>query len=302
VNAEFEGLQEKFGEFVLTDTGIREMTILGQGIGAAMRGLRPVIEIQYLDYLLYCIQTLSDDLASLRYRTAGGQIAPCIIRTRGHRLEGIWHTGSPMQMILGAVRGVHVCVPRNAVQAAGMYETLLKGDDPAIVIEVLNGYRVKERVPQNLGDFSLPLGVPEILREGNDITVVTYGPNVRIAEDAIGILEGAGISVELIDVQTLLPFDIHQMIRQSIEKTNAVVFFDEDVPGGASAFMMQQVLDEQGAYEFLDAQPRCLAAAAHRAAYASDGDYFCKPNAEDLVKVCYDIMREREPGFFSPYL
>jgi pyruvate/2-oxoglutarate/acetoin dehydrogenase E1 component/TPP-dependent pyruvate/acetoin dehydrogenase alpha subunit len=301
VNAEFEGLQEKFGELKLTDTGIREATILGQGIGAAMRGLRPVIEIQYLDYLLYCIQTLSDDLASLRYRTAGGQKSPCIIRTRGHRLEGIWHTGSPMSMILGSARGLHICVPRNCAQAAGLYETLLQGDDPALVIEVLNGYRVKEPMPENLGQYSVPLGVPEILQTGTDITVVTYGPNIRIAQDASAALEKTGISIELIDVQTLLPFDIRQIIRQSIEKTNAVIFFDEDVPGGASAFMMQQVLELQNAYEFLDAAPRCLAAQPHRSAYGSDGDYYSKPNAEDLITLAYEIMRERDPRSFPAF-
>ncbi len=301
VNAEFEGLQEKFGEMQISDTGIREATILGQGIGAAMRGLRPVIEIQYLDYLLYCTQIMSDDLASLRYRTAGGQIAPCIIRTRGHRLEGIWHTGSPMSMILGSSRGIHVCVPRNCSQAAGMYQTLLQGDDPALVIEPLNGYRVKESMPENLGEYSVPLGVPEILEEGSDITVVTYGANVRIAQEAITVLEKASITVELIDVQTLLPFDSNHLIRQSIEKTNAVIFFDEDVPGGGTAYMMQQVLEGQGAYEFLDAAPRCLSAAAHRSAYASDGDYYSKPSAESLVNLVYEVMRERDPNSFPVF-
>jgi len=300
VNAEFEGLQAKHGELRVSDTGIREATILGQGVGAAMRGLRPVIEIQYLDYLLYCFQAMSDDLATLHYRSAGGQIAPCIIRTRGHRLEGIWHTGSPISMILGAVRGMHVCVPRNCAQAAGMYKTLFEGDEPALVIEVLSGFRVKEPRPENLGEYNVPLGLPEVLKEGQDLTIVTYGPNVRIAQSVVGTLEKLAIDVEIIDVQTLLPFDRNHRIRNSIEKTNAVLFFDEDVPGGASAYMMQQVLEKQRGYDFLDAQPRCLSAMPHRSAYSSDGDYFSKPNGEDLVRIIYEMMHERDPGTFPP--
>lgn len=301
VNAEYDGLQEVYGEERLTDTGIREASIFGQGMGAAMRGLRPIVEIQYLDYLLYCLQPMSDDLASLHYRTAGGQAAPCIVRTRGHRLEGIWHTGSPIGMIINSLRGIHVCVPRNSAQAAGMYETLLAGDDPALVIECLNGFRVKEPLPENLGTYKVPLGVPEVLSQGSDVTLVTYGSNVRIAEEAIVLLEKMGISVELIDVQTLLPFDINKLIRNSIEKTNAVVFFDEDVSGGASAYMMRQVLDRDGGYDYLDAKPVCLSAKDNRSAYASDGDYYCKPNAEDVIETIYNLMHEREPNSFPLY-
>ncbi|GAA4380268.1 alpha-ketoacid dehydrogenase subunit alpha/beta [Hymenobacter koreensis] len=298
VNQAFAGLQEKFGELRITDTGIRECTIVGQGIGAAMRGLRPITEIQYLDYLLYAIQILSDDLASLQYRTKGGQKAPLIVRTRGHRLEGIWHSGSPMQMILGSIRGMHLCVPRDMTQAAGMYNTLLKSDEPAIVIECLNGYRLKERIPSNVGEFTVPLGVPEVLREGTDITIVTYGSMCRIVLDAAKQLEQVGISAEVVDVQTLLPFDREAQILESIKKTNRVLFADEDVPGGATAYMLQQVLDEQGAFRFLDSQPRCLAAQAHRPPYGSDGDYFSKPNAEDVFDVVYELMQEAEPERF----
>lgn len=300
VNLEFEGLQEKFGELHITDTGIREATILGQGIGAAMRGLRPIADIQYLDYLLYCFQGMSDDLATLHYRSAGGQIAPVIVRTKGHRLEGIWHTGSPMGTIIHGIRGMHVCVPRNMVQAAGMYNTLLKGDDPALVIEVLNGYRIKETIPDNIGDYTVPIGVPEILSEGSDITVVTYGACVRIAQEAMKLLDAAGISVELIDAQTLLPFDRFQRIKDSVAKTNALLCLDEDVPGGAAAYMLQQIVEEQKAYELLDAAPRTLSAKPHRSAYASDGDYYSKPNAEDVFEVIYEMMRERSPSKFSP--
>lgn len=298
VNQEFKGLQEKYGEIRICDTGIREATILGQGIGAAMRGLRPVVDIQYLDYLLYCFQGLSDDLATLHYRSAGGQIAPVIVRTKGHRLEGIWHTGSPMGTIINGIRGLHVCVPRNMVQAAGLYNTLFRGDDPALVIEVLNAYRLKEAVPENLATFTVPLGVPEILVQGKDLTIVTYGACVRVAEEAVKFLEGLGASIELIDVQTLLPFDVGGVIGRSVAKTNAVLFLDEDVPGGASAYMMQQVLDGQGAYEHLDAPPRCLAAKAHRSAYASDGDYWSKPSPEDIIETIYAMLREREPQRF----
>lgn len=299
VNLEFEGLNEKFGELRVTDTGIREATILGQGIGAAMRGLRPVVDIQYLDYLLYALQGLSDDLATLQYRTVGTQTAPVIVRTKGHRLEGIWHTGSPMGMLLGSIRGVHLCVPRNCTQAVGMYQTLLAGDDPGLVIEVLNGYRVKEDLPSNLGVYTIPLGVCEILKTGSDLTLVTYGACVRVAEQAILELDLMGISVELVDVQTLLPFDLNQSIRASIEKTHAVLFFDEDVSGGATAYMMQKVLEEQNAYDYLDAAPQTLSAQDHRSAYGSDGDYFSKPNVETLVKKIYGLMRERFPERFT---
>lgn len=295
VNLEFENLSQEFGELRVSDTGIREATILGQGIGAALRGLRPVVDIQYLDYLIYALQGLSDDVASLHYRTAGGQAAPLVIRTKGHRLEGIWHTGSPMAMLLGSLRGVHVCVPRNCVQAAGIYQTVFAGDDPALVIEVLNGYRVKEALPENLGTFNIPLGVCEILRKGEHVTLVTYGACVQIALAASEELSDLGISVEVIDVQTLLPFDLSQMIAGSLSKTNSVLFLDEDVPGGASAYMLQEVLEKQRAYEFLDAPPRTLTAKAHRSAYGSDGDYFSKPNVQDVVETVYDIMRERFP-------
>ncbi|MBG8554922.1 thiamine pyrophosphate-dependent enzyme [Hymenobacter guriensis] len=298
VNQAFAGLQEKFGELRVTDTGIRECTIVGQGIGAALRGLRPITEIQYLDYLLYAIQILSDDVACLQYRTKGGQKAPLIVRTRGHRLEGIWHSGSPIQMILGAIRGMHLCVPRNMTQAAGFYNTLLRSDEPAIVIECLNGYRLKERMPQNVGEFTLPLGQPEILREGEDVTIVTYGSMCRIVQDAAKQLADVGISVEVIDVQTLLPFDVDHTIADSLRKTSRVLFADEDVPGGATAYMLQQVLDEQQAYRFLDAQPRCLAAQAHRPPYGSDGDYFSKPNVEDVFDAVYELMQEADAKRF----
>jgi pyruvate/2-oxoglutarate/acetoin dehydrogenase E1 component/TPP-dependent pyruvate/acetoin dehydrogenase alpha subunit len=298
VNQAFAGLQEKFGELRVTDTGIRECTIIGQGIGTALRGLRPITEIQYLDYLLYAIQILSDDLATLQYRTKGGQKAPLIVRTRGHRLEGVWHSGSPIQMILGAIRGMHLCVPRDMTQAAGFYNTLLRSDEPALVIECLNGYRLKEKMPANIGEFTLPLGRPEVLREGTDITIVTYGSMCRIVADAAKQLDEVGISVEVIDVQTLLPFDTDQLIADSLRKTGRVVFADEDVPGGATAYMMQQVLDGQQAYQLLDSAPRCISAQAHRPPYGSDGDYFSKPNAEDVFDVVYEIMREADPTEF----
>jgi len=301
VNQGFAGLQEKYGELRVTDTGIREATIVGQGIGAALRGLRPISEIQYLDYLLYAIQILSDDLASLQYRTKGGHKAPLIIRTRGHRLEGVWHSGSPLGMILSSLRGVQVGVPRNLTQAAGMYNTLLKSDEPALVVETLNAYRLKERLPANIGEFCVPFGVPEILRPGTDITIVTYGAMCRIVLDAARQLdEEAGISCEVIDVQTLLPFDRHQLILSSVKKTNRVLFTDEDVPGGASAFMMQQVLEGQGAYRWLDAAPRTLTAKEHRPAYTSDGDYFSKPNPEQVFEIVYNILREGDPARFKP--
>ncbi len=300
VNQGMAGLQAKFGEIRITDTGIRECTIIGQGIGTALRGLRPIAEIQYLDYLLYALQILSDDLASLQYRTKGGQKAPVIIRTRGHRLEGVWHSGSPMGMILNSLRGIHVLVPRNMTQAAGFYNTLLKSDEPALLVECLNAYRLKERMPSNISEFCLPLGVPEIIREGSDLTIVTYGPLCRITLEAARQLEEFGISCEIIDVQTLLPFDIHHVIAKSIKKTNRVLFTDEDVPGGASAFMMQQVLEVQGAYRWLDSLPRTLTAKAHRPAYTSDGDYFSKPNAEQVFDVVYSMMQEVDPDQFKP--
>jgi pyruvate/2-oxoglutarate/acetoin dehydrogenase E1 component/TPP-dependent pyruvate/acetoin dehydrogenase alpha subunit len=298
VNQAFAGLQEKYGELRITDTGIRECTIVGQGIGAALRGLRPITEIQYLDYLLYAIQILSDDVAPLQYRTKGGQKAPLIVRTRGHRLEGIWHSGSPIQMILGSIRGMHLCVPRDMTQAAGFYNTLLKSDEPAIVIEPLNGYRLKERIPTNIGEFTVPLGVPEVLREGADVTIVTYGSMCRIVLDAAKQLEQVGISVEVVDVQTLLPFDREGVIVESIQKTSRVIFADEDVPGGASAYMLQQIIDEQGGYRYLDSPPRCLAAQPHRPPYGSDGDYFSKPNVEDVFDVVYELMQEVAPEQF----
>lgn len=295
VNQAFAGLQAKHGEWRVMDTSIRECTIIGQGIGAALRGLRPMAEIQYLDYLLYALQLLSDDLATLTYRTKGGQKAPLIVRTRGHRLEGVWHSGSPMGMILSSLRGMIVCVPRNMTQAAGMYATLLQSDEPALVIECLNGYRLKEQMPQNIGEFTVPMGVAEVLREGKDLTVVTYGSMCRIVLDAAIELADVGISLEVIDVQTLLPFDTHGIIGQSIQKTNRVLFADEDVPGGGTAFMMQQVLDHQGVYAYLDAAPQTLAAQAHRPAYSTDGDYFSKPSVEDLVEKVYQIMHESNP-------
>jgi pyruvate/2-oxoglutarate/acetoin dehydrogenase E1 component/TPP-dependent pyruvate/acetoin dehydrogenase alpha subunit len=298
VNQAFAGLQEKFGESRITDTGIREATIMGQGIGMAMRGLRPIAEIQYLDYLLYGLQILSDDLACLRYRTKAGQKAPMIIRTRGHRLEGVWHAGSPIGTILGALRGIYVLVPRDMTQAAGFYNTMLKSDDPALVIECLNGYRLKETTPDNVGEFTIPLGVPEILREGSDVTVVTYGSMCRIVMKSAQQLKKLGVNIEVIDVQTLLPFDRHHAILESIKKTNRVIFADEDVSGGGTAYMMQKVLDEQNAYQFLDSKPICVSAKDHRPAYATDGDYFSKPNPEDITEAAYKLMNEFNPQQF----
>ena len=300
VNLVFEGLQSKFGELRVTDTGIREATILGQGIGCALRGLRPIVDIQYVDYLLYALQLACDDLATTLWRTAGGQKAPVVIRTKGHRLQGIWHTGSPMAVILNALRGVRVAVPRNMTQAAGMYNTLFRGDDPAILIEVLSGYRLKEKVPDNVGDFTVRLGIPEVLRVGSDVTLVTYGALCRIALEAAQLLARAGIEVEIIDVQTLEPFDIEHRIVASVRKTSAIVVVDEDVPGGASAFLMQQILEKQSAFEYLDATPRTLTARANRAAVGQDGDYFSKPNREDIVAAVYGLMRERRPAEFPP--
>jgi pyruvate/2-oxoglutarate/acetoin dehydrogenase E1 component len=303
VNQTLEGMQKKYGEIRVSDTGIREATIIGQGIGLAMRGLRPIAEIQYLDYLLYAIQIMSDDLATLRYRTKGKQKAPLIISTRGHRLEGVWHSGSPMGMIINAIRGIYVCVPRNMTQAAGFYNTLLASDDPALVIEPLNGYRTKEPRPQNMGEFRVELGIPEILREGSDLTLVTYGSCCRIALDAATQLEQHGVSVEVIDVQTLLPFDRHHAIVESIKKTGKLLVVDEDVPGGASAFILQQILEVQGGFRYLDAEPVTLAAQEHRPAYGSDGDYFSKPSVDDMIETAYAMMNEynpaRFPGFYE---
>ncbi len=299
VNQGFAGMQEKYGEDRVTDTGIRELSIIGQGIGASMRGLRPIAEIQYLDYLLYALQIMSDDIATLQYRTKGGQKAPIIIRTRGHRLEGIWHSGSPMGMIINAVRGMYVCVPRNMTQAAGMYNLLLQADEPALVVECLNGYRLKEKMPSNIADFTVPLGVPEVLNFGTDITLVGYGSTLRIIQDAMQKLNAVDISCELIDVQTLLPFDIKHSIVESLKKTNKIVFIDEDVPGGATAYMMQKVLDIQKGYMHLDAAPLCITAKAHRPAYSTDGDYFSKPNAEDIFNAIYGLMNEYNPNKYN---
>lgn len=293
VNQGFAGLQEKYGENRITDAGIREATIVGQGLGMALRGLRPIAEIQYLDYLLYGLQPLADDVATLQYRTRGGQKCPLIIRTRGHRLEGIWHSGSPMGMIINSIRGMHLCVPRNMGQAAGMYNTLMASDEPGIVIECLNGYRLKEHVPTNLATYTVPLGVPEIMQDGDDITIVSYGSTLRVIQEAIeNYLEPQGISCELIDVRTLLPFDINHTIVASLKKTNRIVFIDEDVPGGATAYMYQQVMELQGGYRYVDVAPRTISAKAHRPAYATDGDYFSKPNAEQIADVIAEMMRE----------
>jgi pyruvate/2-oxoglutarate/acetoin dehydrogenase E1 component/TPP-dependent pyruvate/acetoin dehydrogenase alpha subunit len=300
VNLVFEGLQAKYGDLRLTDTGIREATILGQAIGAAMRGLRPICDIQYLDYFLYALETASDDLATLHWRTVGGQKAPVVIRTKGHRLVGIWHSGSPMSVLVNAMQGIYVCVPRNMTQAAGFYNTLLQGDNPGIVIEVLNGYRLKERVPDNVGTFTVPLGVPEVLREGTDATLVTYGACCALALDAAATLDGLGVACEVIDVQTLNPFDVEHMLAKSLQKTHALICLDEDVPGGASAFMLQQILEVQNGWWHLDAAPRTLAASPNRPAYGPDGDYFTKPNRESIVAAVYGIVRERQPWRLPP--
>ena len=292
VNQGFAGLQAKHGKDRIFDTGIREQSIMGQAHGMAMRGLRPIAEIQYLDYLLYGLQTLSDDVATIHYRSNGMQSSPVIIRTRGHRLEGIFHSGSPMGMIINSLRGMYVCVPRNMVQAAGMYNTLLRGNDPALLIECLNGYRLKENMPNNITEFTVPLGKPEIIREGNDVTIVSYGSTLRIIQDASDRLSAMGIDCEIIDVQTLLPFDINHMIVASLKKTNRIVFVDEDVPGGASAYMYQQVIEIQGGYRWLDVAARTISSKDHRPAYASDGDYFSKPNTEDIISVVSEMMAE----------
>ncbi|TPD71181.1 alpha-ketoacid dehydrogenase subunit alpha/beta [Flavobacterium microcysteis] len=298
VNQGLEGMQEKYGELRIADAGIREATILGQGIGMAMRGLRPIAEIQYLDYLLYAIQIMSDDLATLQYRTRGKQKAPLIIRTRGHRLEGIWHSGSPMGMIINAIRGIHVLVPRNMTKAAGFYNTLLETDEPALVVECLNGYRLKETMPVNMGEFKTPIGVVETLKEGKDITLVSYGSTLRLVEQAAKELLEIGIDAEIIDVQSLLPFDINHDIVKSLAKTNRLLVIDEDVPGGASAYILQQILDEQNGYKYLDSKPETLAAKAHRPAYGTDGDYFSKPSVEDIYEKVYAIMNEVNPEKF----
>ncbi|AJR04327.1 alpha-ketoacid dehydrogenase subunit alpha/beta [Siansivirga zeaxanthinifaciens] len=299
VNQGLEGLQEKFGELRIADTGIREATIIGQGIGMALRGLRPIAEIQYLDYILYALQIISDDLATLHYRTKGKQKAPLIIRTRGHRLEGIWHSGSPMGGILNLVRGVNVLVPRNMTKAAGFYNTLLQGDDPAIVVECLNGYRLKEKMPLNLADIRTPVGVVETIKPGTDITVVSYGSTLRIVEDVSKELLAIGIDIEIIDAQSLLPFDINQDVSKSVQKTNRLIIIDEDVPGGASAFILNEVLNIQNAYQYLDSQPKTLTAKAHRPAFGNDGDYFSKPSAEDIFEAIYGIMHEANPVKFK---
>lgn len=299
VNQGLEGMQEKYGELRISDAGIREATILGQGIGMAMRGLRPIAEIQYLDYLLYAIQIMSDDLATLQYRTHGRQKAPLIIRTRGHRLEGIWHSGSPMGMIINAVRGIHVLVPRNMTKAAGFYNTLLETDEPALVVECLNGYRLKEKMPTNLGEFKTPIGVVETIKTGSDITVVSYGSTIRIVEQAAKELQEIGIDLEIIDAQSLLPFDIQHDCVKSIMKTNRLLVVDEDVPGGASAYILQQIVDEQNAYQYLDSKPQTLTAKEHRPAYGTDGDYFSKPSVEDVFEKIYTIMHEAMPDRFT---
>jgi pyruvate/2-oxoglutarate/acetoin dehydrogenase E1 component/TPP-dependent pyruvate/acetoin dehydrogenase alpha subunit len=298
VNQGFAGLQAKYGPLRVTDTGIRETTIMGQAIGMALRGLRPIAEIQYLDYVLYGLQILSDDLATLQWRTKGRQKAPVIVRTRGHRLEGIWHSGSPMAGLIHLVRGMYVCVPRNMTQAAGFYNTLLAGDDPGLVVEVLNGYRLKEKLPSNVGEFRVPLGVPEVLREGSDVTVVTYGACCRIALEAAERLAEVGIEIEVVDVQTLLPFDLPGRVVQSLKKTNRVLFLDEDVPGGATGYMMQEVLERQGGFYWLDAAPRTLSGKEHRPSYGSDGDYYSKPNRESVFETVYELMHETDPKSF----
>lgn len=299
VNQGLEGMQEKYGELRVADVGIREATILGQGIGMAMRGLRPIAEIQYLDYLLYAIQIMSDDLATLQYRTAGRQKAPLIIRTRGHRLEGVWHSGSPMGMIINAIRGIHVLVPRNMTKAAGFYNTLLEKDEPALVVECLNGYRLKEKMPTNLGEFKTPIGVVETIKSGTDITLVSYGSTLRLVEQAANELETVGISAEIIDIQSLLPFDIHHDIVKSLAKTNRLLVIDEDVPGGASAYILQEILEVQKGYNYLDSAPQTLASKAHRPAYGTDGDYFSKPSVEDIFEKVYSMMHEANPSKYK---
>ncbi|RYY31032.1 MAG: transketolase, partial [Sphingobacteriaceae bacterium] len=290
----------KYGEIRISDTGIRESTIIGQGVGLAMRGLRPIAEIQYMDYLLYSINVLSDDLASLSYRTAGGQKAPLIVRTRGHRLEGIWHSGSPLGLLLNCMRGVHICVPRNMTQAAGMYNTLFRGDEPALMVECLNGYRLKEKLPTNVGDFTVPLGKAEVLNEGTDITVVSYGSTLRVVMEALPELEKLGVSVEVIDPQTLYPFDTENLCGKSLQKTNKLLVVDEDLPGAASAYILQKVIENQNGYYFLDSQPKTLTAKEHRPPYGSDGDYFSKPQVDDVIEAVYAMLSESNPNKFPP--
>ena len=298
VNQGFAGLQAKYGELRISDTGIREMTIIGQGIGLALRGLKPIAEIQYMDYLLYALNVLSDDLASLSYRTKAGQKAPVIIRTRGHRLEGVWHSGSPISMILGSLRGLHLCVPRNMTQAAGMYNTLFRADEPALMVECLNGYRLKEKLPENVGEFTVALGKAELIKEGSDITIVSYGATLRIVEEAAVELATFGISVEIIDPQTLMPFDLDHLCAASLKKTNRLLVVDEDVPGGGAAYIMQNILEEQNGYYHLDGQPRTLSAKAHRPPYGSDGDYFSKPSMDDVIEAVYKMMHESNASKF----
>ncbi|MDB5136806.1 MAG: transketolase, partial [Mucilaginibacter sp.] len=296
VNQGFAGLQSKYTDLRITDTGIREATIIGQGMGLSMRGFRPIAEIQYLDYLLYSITVLSDDLASLSYRTRGGQKAPLIIRTRGHRLEGIWHSGSPLGLILNSMRGLHICVPRDMTQAAGMYNTLLRGDEPALVIECLNGYRLKEKLPSNVGEFTVPLGEAEVLKQGTDITVVSYGSTLRIVLEAAEELEKMGIDIEVIDPQTLYPFDNQSVCGTSLKKTSKLLIVDEDVPGGGSAYILQNILEAQSGYYSLDAQPKTLSAKEHRPPYGTDGDYFSKPSVDDIIETVYNMMNDANPA------
>lgn len=302
VNQGLEGLQEKYGEFRVADAGIREATILGQGIGMAMRGLRPIAEIQYLDYILYALQIMSDDLATLHYRTAGKQKAPLIVRTRGHRLEGIWHAGSQMGGIINLLKGIYVLVPRNMTKAAGFYNTLLQGDQPALVVECLNGYRLKEKMPENLSEIRTPIGVVETVKEGSDITLVSYGSTLRIVEQVAKELMEVGIDAEVIDVQSLIPFDLNHDIVKSVAKTNRLLVIDEDVPGGASAYILQEIVEKQGALEFLDSAPQTLAAQPHRPAYGTGGGYFSKPNAEDIFEKVYQIMHEASPSDFPKFM
>ena len=298
VNQGMKGMQEKYGDHRIFDTGIRETTIIGQGIGLAVRGFRPIAEIQYLDYLLYALPTISDDLSTLYYRTSGQQIAPLIIRTRGHQLQGMWHSGSPMGMLLGSITGVNICVPRNMTQAAGFYNTLMKAHNPALVIEPLKGYYIREMLPENLGEFTVPLGIAEVLEVGTDITIVTYGWNVTIAHSAVTRLKSLNISVELIDIQTLIPFDTQQIICKSVQKTKKIIFVDEDVPGGATAYMMQKVIEEQKAFRYLEVPPATLTAKVHRGAYGTDGEYFSKPNTETVIEAVYEIMHNHNPGLY----
>ena len=300
VNQTWAGLQEKYGSLRISDTGIREATIIGQGIGMSLRGLRPVAEIQYLDYLVYALTVITDDLACLQYRTKGGQKAPMIISTRGHRLEGVWHSGSPVAMLLRTRRGIYLLVPGNMTQAAAYYNTIMASDEPALIIEPLNGYRLKEKKPSNPGKFTLRPGVPEILTEGDDVTIVTYGSCCRIVMDAVNKLEQLGVSCEVIDVQSLLPFDVDHMILDSLKKTNKIVFVDEDVPGGGTAFMYQQVIEKQGGFDWLEMPPVTLSAQPHRPAYGSDGDYFSKPNTEDVIDTVYDLIQRCNPGLYPP--